>query len=430
MAEVPEKIGKYAVSGVAGRGAMGIVYIGHDPFIDRDVAIKVCSTEGEDEANRDLARRMFFNEAKSAGLLDHPNILRIYDAGESDGQPYIVMEYVPGADALNNYCNPDSLLSVDRVVLYMIQCAKALDYAHRRDVLHRDIKPANVLLTEDGEAKLCDFGIAQRLTPGKTQLMSTYGSPRYMSPEQARDEDLTIQADIYSLGVSMYELIAGKPPFVARGIGQLINMILTKDPPSVRAERPDVPERLEAIVARAMHKSRSDRYHTARELAEALAAVYEHVDRRRAQPMTEEEKFGRCRELKFFNEFSDAELSEVLAAGKWVDFKSGTKLIEEGVVEQSFFVVVSGEVAIGIGSQVITTLRAGECVGEVGYLSKVQRTASVIALDDVVCLKIDALLMEWASLPCQMRFSKVFQQTLIERLSKTTIELAKLKHAS
>ena len=430
MAEFPERIGKYTVKGEAGRGAMGVVYVGHDPFIDREVAIKVCNTDDEDEANRDLARRMFFNEAKSAGMLDHPNILRIYDAGESDGQPYIVMEYVPGADALNNYCKPDNLLPIDRVLRYMIQCAKALDYAHRREVLHRDIKPANVLLTEDGEAKLGDFGIAQRLAPGKTQLMSTYGSPRYMSPQQALDENLTIQADIYSLGVSLYELLTGRPPFIARGIGQLINMITSKDPPSLRSVRPEIPERLETIVARAMHKNLADRYQTAREFAEALAAVSEHVERRRAQPMTAEEKFARCRELQFFNEFSDSELTEVLSVGKWGEFRTGKKLIEEGKLEQSFFVLVSGEVAIGIGSQVITTVRAGECVGELGYLSKVQRTASVTALDDVTCLKIDALLMEWASLPCQMRFNKVFQKTLIERLSNTTIDLAKLKHSA
>ena len=209
------------------------------------------------------------------------------------------------------------------MVQIAIQCAKALDYAHRRDVLHRDIKPSNILLTEDGEVKLGDFGIAQRMTPERTQLMSTYGSPRYMSPEQARDEELTIQADIYSLGVTIYELLSGLPPFHARGIAMLINTILTKDPPPLREHRPEIPERLEAIVSRAMHKDLGQRYRTARELAASLATVYGQVERRSALPMTEEQKFDHARKLRFFNEFSDAELAEVLSVGKWAEFSSG-----------------------------------------------------------------------------------------------------------
>ena len=427
MPDTPDKIGKYEIVGVAGRGAMGIVYVAHDPFIDREVAIKVCSTDDDDESNLELARRLFFNEAKSAGALDHPNILRIYDAGEAEGQPYIVMEYVEGADALNNYADPDKLLPVERVVQVMMQCAKALDYAHRRGVLHRDVKPANILLTADGEVKLADFGIAQRMTPGKTQLMSTYGSPRYMSPEQALDEELTVQIDIYSLGVSMYELLTGKPPFTARGIAQLINMIINKDPPSARELRPELSAALAAVVSCAMDKDLARRYKTGGEFAASLATVSEQLDQAEEAPLSDEDKFSRARALRFFNEFSDGELEEVLSVGKWERFARGEQIISQGTTEQSFFVTVSGDVSVVVGDIAVATLSAGECVGELGYLSRVQRTASVGARDDVLCIRIDALLMEWASLPCQMRFSRVFQQTLIERLSRTTLELAGYK---
>ena len=155
----PEQIGKYAITGVAGRGNMAVVYIGHDPFTDRDVAIKLCPvTAGSDFK---IVRKLFFNEAHTAGSLDHPNILSVQDGGEHEGCPYIVMEYIHGADTLRSYISPRSLLPITRVVEILYQCAKALDYAHRRGVIHRDIKPSNIMLTHDGNVKIGDFGIAQ-----------------------------------------------------------------------------------------------------------------------------------------------------------------------------------------------------------------------------------------------------------------------------
>jgi len=241
MAKSEEKIGKYRVLDVAGRGAMGIVYVGHDPFINRKVAIKICSKPDDPEVDSERGRRQFFNEAQAAGTLDHNNILRVYDAGEADGQPYIVMEYVEGGETLKTHCEPQALLPVKQVVEIIYKCAKALDYAHNRGVLHRDIKPANIMLALSGEPKIGDFGIAQLATAETTQIMTAVGSPRYMSPEQASEEELTGQTDIYSLGVTLYELLAGRPPHNQSALPALMLSITTKQATPLREVRPRGP---------------------------------------------------------------------------------------------------------------------------------------------------------------------------------------------
>jgi serine/threonine protein kinase len=424
MPSLPEKIGKYKILDLAGKGAMGTVYVAHDPFIDRKVAIKVCVTNEDDDAS-EVARQMFFNEAQAAGALDHPNMLRIYDAGEENNEPYIVMEYVEGADTLGSHTDRRHLLPLETTVKYIHQCAKALDYAHRRKILHRDIKPANIMITQDGNAKIGDFGIAQRLQTEKTQRVSTFGSPRYLSPEQAQDQPLTHQTDIYSLGVTAYELIAGRPPFDARGLAQLITMIVKGEATPLREVCPEVPQALEAVIAKAMEKSLEKRYQSGAEMAADLAGVHEKLGHVERQELSEEEKFTAARGLQFFNDFSDDEIEEVLAVASWERFDDGQEIITEGESDSAFYVLAGGDVDIVVGGRTVSTLGKGDCVGELGYLSNVKRIASVIARGDVDAICIEEMHMEWASLPCQLRFNKIFQRTLIERLSVTTHELAK-----
>ena len=419
----PQKIGKYEIVELAGRGAMGDVYVAYDPFIDRTVAIKVCTHDDGSEDAR-VARRLFVNEAKAAGALDHPNILKIYDAGEEAGKPYMVMEYIPQARTLRPYCKPDELLPIPEIIRIAIQCAEALEYAHGRGIVHRDIKPANVMLTRDGEVKIGDFGIAKRLMTEDTQTKRMVGSPRYMSPEQVNNEDVTAQSDLYSLGISLYELLTGKPPFTAKGLSQLVMMIRNEEPKPIRMRRPDVPEPLAAIVKRAMEKSLEWRYQSGAEMAADLNALLQHL-RQQEFALTPEQRFDAARRLNFFAEFSDDELREVLDVATWEQFPAGGQIITEGSLEQSLYVLVSGEVTIAIGERVVGTLGEGDCVGELSYLSNSKRSASISAIDDVTALKIDRALLDWASIPVQMRFNKVFQQVLIERLARTTFELAK-----
>jgi serine/threonine-protein kinase len=423
--EQPEQIGKYTVLDVAGRGAMGTVYVGHDPFIDRKVAIKVCLLTDDDEHAAQVSKRMFFNEAQAAGALDHPHILKVYDAGEADGQPYIVMEYVEGGATLRPHCKPDEALPVRRVVEIIHQCAKALDYAHRRGVTHRDIKPANIMLTPDGDAKIGDFGIAQRLQSEATQLMGAFGSPLYMSPEQALEEPMTHQTDLYSLGVTMFELLAGRPPFSARELSGLVMAITSQDPPPLRSLRPDLPEGLAAVVAQAMAKELDQRYASGAEMASDLAALYDELTRPEGKDLSDEEKLTAARELSFFNDFSDTELEEVVMVGVWERYAPGHRIVAEGAMEKSFYVIVAGDVSITIGDKVVAVLAKGHCFGEMGYLSDVRRSASVNALSDVLVMKIDEALMDWATIAVQLRFGKAFQEVLISRLRTTTLELAR-----
>ncbi len=213
---IPERVGKYLIINEVGRGSTGVVYLSHDPYYGRDVAIKVYNIEasGDDERAR-ISRKMFLSEAHMVGMLQHPHILPIYDAGEENGHCYIVTEHVHGARTLAAYCRPDNLLRVDDVVEIMFKCVKALHYAHSRGVIHRDIKPSNIMLTQDSDVRIIDFGIALVADSDISRIEGIAGSPSYMSPEQVQSLELTGRSDIYSLGAVMYELLTGNRPFRA-----------------------------------------------------------------------------------------------------------------------------------------------------------------------------------------------------------------------
>lgn len=422
----PAKLGKYTIQAEAGRGSAGTVFVGHDPFTDRTVAVKVCHTdENTDEGPARLFRKMFFNEAHTAGSLDHPNILKVFDAGEEAGHPYIVMEYVAGGRTLRDHCDAAALLPVERVLEVAFKCARALDYAHRRGVVHRDIKPSNIMLTTAGEVKIGDFGIAQKAQAEITQVMGIVGSPLYMSPEQACEEDLDHRTDIYSLGTVLFELLTGRPPFLPAALTRLIYQLMNESVPLLRSLRSDLPERLEQVVARALAKDREARYSTCLEFATDLARVAGHLTEE-AEPAThlaEDEKFILTRTLRFFEGFSDPELWEVIRASQWLSAAPGEVLIDEGHFDQSFYILVRGSVGVDKNGTRIGALHGGDCFGEMGYLQRIRRTATIRALEDVMVMHVSASSMERASVTCQLRFNKVFLQTLIERLAKTSEEL-------
>ena len=249
-------LGKYDVFHEIGRGSMGVVYLGHDPFSGRDVAIKVAIPESlQDQSGGGRYRKLFFNEAKVAGKLRHANIVAVYDAGVEDEICYIVMELIGGCRTLYDHCQPDSLLPIEEVVRVIFKSARALDYAHRQGVIHRDIKPRNILLTEDGEVKLSDFSIALRTQADATdtQVHGYIGSPLYMSPEQVRDDTINNQTDIFSLGVVMYELLTGRHPFAADNLPAIAHRITEKIHAPLVELRSDVPQILARILDRARY---------------------------------------------------------------------------------------------------------------------------------------------------------------------------------
>lgn len=424
MSDLPEKIGKYDVVDVLGKGSMGIVYRGHDAYVDRPVAIKLATNTDSSEDGESMAKRMFVNEARSAGRLDHAHILKVYEAGEEHGQPYMVMEYIDGGDTLKNYCKDDVLLPIPVVVRLIQQTAAALGYAHENGVMHRDVKPANIMLTKDGFAKLGDFGIARRLGVAETQIVGWFGSPLYMSPEQARDTDIGPESDLFSLGSVFYEMLVGTPPFAAKGLTGLIQKVCEEDPQPLNEIRTEIPEALWKVVKKMLEKELGKRYRTGGEIAHDLDEVLELLQH---EPLvlTEEQKIERMGELAFFSEFSKNELKEVAKVASWRRYKKDEIVISTQETEKSFLVLAEGTVSILIDGVQVRELAQGQCVGEMEYLADIPRTAEVKALSNIVVLKIDQEIKKWASLPCQLRMNRVFQEVLIERLSATSKALAR-----
>jgi serine/threonine protein kinase len=421
-AKIPEKLGKYKILEQVGRGSMGIVYEGYDPFADRQVAVKVALSENlKDGDAGERYRKMFFNEAHTAGKLRHPNILEILDAGADGDDCYIVMELVKGGNTLKGYCTPERLLPVAQVVEIVFKCAKALDYAHRKGVIHRDIKPTNILVTPDMDIKIGDFSIAHTISADTTNTMPLgfVGSPRYMSPEQVQEDTITNQTDLFSLGIIMYELLTGRHPFIADSFSRLIHKIINEKHPPMNTYRTDLPEILEKIVHHALQKNPEKRYKMGLNMAADLSLAFDYLEKPQVD-IEIEEKFNAIEKLDFFREFSNAEIWEIIRACIWQEFQQGEEIIVEGEIDDSFYIITSGCVDIVKERHIIGELGEGDCFGEMGYLSKAQRTATIIAKDPVQLMKINATLIEEISIECQLQFSRVFLRTLVKRLAETT----------
>ena len=248
---------KYEIVSVLGSGATSVVYLAYDTFTERPVAIKIFNTEIlSDPEHGQTYRKLIANEASLAGRLNHPHIVGIYDAALGQDKCYLVMEYVKG-ETLEKHCQLEHLLPMEKVVEIVFKCALALDFASRNGVIHRDIKPANIMICQDGDVKIADFGAAVLLKSDQTQ-MTGVGSPAYMSPEQIRNDPLTLQTDIYSLGVVMYKLLTGRLPFEAESSYSLSYKILNQEATGIRTHRPLLPLRLSRIVAKAMQKNLDD----------------------------------------------------------------------------------------------------------------------------------------------------------------------------
>ncbi|MFK7886178.1 MAG: CHASE2 domain-containing protein [Gammaproteobacteria bacterium] len=261
-------LGRYTVEKELGKGAMGTVYMGRDPKINRIVAIKTIAISQEfDENEVASVRDRFFREAETAGRLNHPDIVTVFDAGEEHDLAYIAMEYLRG-DHLSGRTRSPDLLPDETTIELMARVAQALDYAHREDVVHRDIKPANIMYDPDsGDVKVTDFGIARITSSSKTKTGIVLGTPSYMSPEQLSGKNVTGRSDLFSLGVTLYQLLAGQLPFRADSMATLMYKIANEPHTPLRVARPDLPGCLEAVIDKALAKDADERYQTGAEMA-------------------------------------------------------------------------------------------------------------------------------------------------------------------
>jgi len=417
---IPKKIGKYRIIRKLGQGSSGIVYLAMDPFTEREIAIKLANREiFNDPVQGVQYRHMWQNEASLAGRLNHPHLVGVYDAFDSDKQAFIVMEYVKGSD-LVPYTKIDNLLPVREVLEIAFKCCLAMEYANKCGLIHRDIKPANILMTKDGEIKLTDFGAALVMQSEITQLIGMVGSPAYMSPEQLSGQPLTLQTDIFSLGIVLYQLLTGHLPFDADNHFALIYKIIHNDHPPLRTLRCEIPEELERTVQHAMEKECERRYTDWKTFANDLVETFKYLGTAQGN-VTETEKFNLLKSLSFFMDFTNVELWEVLRISTWITLPAGSAILVEGKGkhDKSFYILVEGEVKVIKRGRPLSMIHAGSSIGEMAFLNPhdAPRTATVESATPVTLIRIEPESMANSPASLQAHFNRVFIRLLVERLT-------------
>ncbi|MEK6195038.1 MAG: serine/threonine protein kinase, partial [Deltaproteobacteria bacterium] len=263
-------LGRYEILGQLGRGAMGIVYQGRDPKLNRMTAIKTIRFSDEfDESQVENIKEHFYREAEVVARLSHTNIVTIYDVGEDLDLSYLAMEYLEGVN-LEKFTNKENLLPIKKCIAVIAQVCDALAYAHHHDIIHRDIKPANIMMLKAGIVKVTDFGIARAITSTKTRTGIIKGTPYYMSPEQTQGNELNGQSDIFSLGVVFYQLLTGKLPFYGDNMAAIMYQTTSIEPEPPTTYNPAINKPTLAILKRSLEKSRKDRYPDAGKMGEHL----------------------------------------------------------------------------------------------------------------------------------------------------------------
>jgi len=272
-----QSLGRYQIDAEIGRGAMGVVYRARDPKIDRTVAIKTISLAGQELADERAYRERFVQEARAAGRLSHPGIVTIFDAGEETDshEPYLVMEYIAGEPLSKIMSGEDRKLPLPAALQFAHEIAEALDYAHSQGVIHRDIKPANILITQEGHAKIADFGVARLNQELITQTGQIFGSPAYMAPEQLSGKQADTRSDLFSLGVILYSMITGFRPFQGNSAQTVCFKVMNIEPVPVTSLQHELPPALDAIISRAIAKDPDERYQSGSELASDIQAFRE-----------------------------------------------------------------------------------------------------------------------------------------------------------
>jgi serine/threonine protein kinase len=421
----PAWIGRYRVQSRLGEGATSEVFLARDDFRDRLVAIKRVRAASHVESPENHYRSHFFDaEAALAGKLKHPNVVEILDAVPDPVMPYLVMEYVPGV-TLKKFCRAHSLLSLDQIVEIGFKCAMALGYVSRRGLIHRDVKPANILaLVENGhvkDVKISDFGSVLDTMSDRTQVFRV-GSLAYMSPEQLDGSALDSRADLYSLVAVLYHLVAGRPPFDATTQAALMHQIYNVEPPSLQLLREGVPPRMQAILERALSKSREDRHGSWDEFAQEWSSLVANaeVPRGQLQDVLDSERFNLLRSLEFFADFGDVELWEVVHRARWQRHAFGAALYRKGEEGSTFHIIGQGRIDVYRDGERVAQLGSGTSVGEMAYLapSPDLRThaADVIVSEAATTVSFTPETMQALSPATRHLFDGAFIRVLVRRL--------------
>jgi CRP-like cAMP-binding protein/tRNA A-37 threonylcarbamoyl transferase component Bud32 len=424
-ASLPVLIGKYRVKAKLGEGATSEVFLAHDPFGQREVAIKRTRPGVIDPREQHFQQRFFEAEAALAGRLQHPNVVQIHDAAiDEGGASYLVMELVRGP-TLRRFCRPDNLLPLASVIDIGFKCAMALGYCFRQGLIHRDVKPANLLAVMDGDrvvdVKVSDFGSAFNLTAEATQVFRV-GSLAYMSPEQLDGTQVDARADIYSLGAVLYHLLAGRPPHDAVQQQAVMHQIFNATPPPLAELRQGLPPRLLRLVEACLAKDREQRPKDWDSFAAELSALASDraLQASNLREVLDAERFTLLRSLEFFQGFGDVELWEVVHRARWERMPFGQVLFRKGDEGNQFHIVAQGRIEVWRDGTKVASLGVGTSVGEMAYLAPSpelkRHTVDILAAEPCTTLGFTPETMEQLSLATRHLFDAAFIGVLVRRL--------------
>lgn len=425
-------LGRYRLLDSLGRGSMGVVYKALDTALDRVVAVKTISAgESFDALGERDAIEIFVREAKIAGRLAHPNITAIYDIGHDQGAPFFVMEYVKGVtlEEIIKARHPLPLLERLRV---LASAGRTLAFAHQRGVIHRDIKPGNIMIVEGREPKIMDFGVAKLDTGPLMDQMENgriLGTPHYMSPEQIRGEPVDHKTDIYSLGVTAFELLTGRRPFEGASLRELFAAILRDPPPPLPSVDSSLPAELDRVLTHALAKRREQRYPSASQFADALDLYLSRLEMAEspASGILGDEKLRVVRALRknytFFSTFEDEEIVELFKLASREDHPDGEVIFSEGAPGNKMYVIIDGQVKIvqkgaGGGEHEISVLREGELFGEMAVIDNSPRSATARAIGRVRLVAINEVALRVTRPELCVKLFKSLASILAEKVRR------------
>ncbi len=408
---------RYKILKTIGKGGCGVVYLAYDQFEDRQVAIKVAQLEDTENGGGKL-HKLWMNEIRLSGQLKHPFIVNTYEAGLIKAGGYIVMEYLSGG-TLKPFTQPDNLLPVERVVEIIFKVCKALEYVYSIGILHRDIKPGNILLDQNGDIKVSDFGACYQSSGEDTQVLGV-GTFNYVPPEQFRNASPNAQFDIYATGLMAYQLLTGHLPFTGKTSESLIYQKLYVDPPPLSEWRKDIPARLSEVILRAIARDPAQRYSEWKAFGDDLEGALSTSPKYK-EIASDSSKYASLSKLDFFSEFDQKELWETIQISTRMLYKPGEPIVSEGEVGTSIYVIIVGEADVLKGGAKINQMNTGSCFGEIAYLDKVAktRTASVVATTMLVALCIDGERLRQSSDGLQARFSSAFLRAMLSKIAQS-----------
>ena len=410
---------RYEVKRELGRGATAVVYLVTDHFAGRDAALKVANpdifrSEGGSDGQMQV-RKAWLNEVRMAGTLKHPYIVEVFDAAVGPNYAYLVMEYLPGG-TLEPFVKPENLKPINEVLEIAFKCASALDYACRAGIVHRDIKPANLQYIATGEVKVADFGAAYWSKEDSTQVMDI-GSLAYMAPELFR-QVVTQQADIYALGIVLFQLLSGHRAFEAKDQASLMYKIINGERNALASLRGDLPASVVSVVDRMLARKIEDRYPNWPAVLADFSALMPGLQPAKADKPAQSEMYETLRALAIFKALNDAELWQLVRLAKWYRVPAGTRLIKEGADAQSCYMLLKGEAKVTQQGKLLSLLMPGSLFGELAFAEETPapRAATVTASTDVTIGKWPYEGLRNSSQELQTKMLQVFFRIAAERL--------------